>query len=90
MSRGKFLNSMFFAATTEKENPSDFTTAMITRQNELGNSLLELLFKDVVVDTDTAVCNGCEKGLAEKDVNAVRQAGASEASTRRRGFDDDI
>ena len=42
---------------------------MITRQNELGNSLLELLYKDVKLDVNKAVCNGCDKALTEEDVN---------------------
>ena len=70
-SSGKFL-STFFNSTADKlkaEDPDEFATDTIIRQNELGNSLLELLYKEVEVDVNKALCNGCEKSLTEKEIN---------------------
>ncbi|GMH62987.1 hypothetical protein TL16_g03601 [Triparma laevis f. inornata] len=44
-------------------------TESISRQNALGESLLELLYKDVAIDTSIAMCNVCDKALTEKDVS---------------------
>ncbi|GMH97302.1 hypothetical protein TrST_g12364 [Triparma strigata] len=63
----KFFNSKS-SGTAEGEEIFHVTES-ISRQNALGESLLELLYKDVAIDTSIAMCNVCDKALSEKDVS---------------------
>ena len=60
--------SASFASNQPAKAPEYHLTSKISRHIDLGNSLLELLYQDIYVDTSRGMCNVCEKKLEESDV----------------------
>jgi pentatricopeptide repeat protein len=60
--------SMPFVGGVSKKEKEYHLTDKVKRQVDLGNSLLDVLYRDLYVDTFRGVCNVCNCKLSEPDV----------------------